>query len=194
LGAECGSINKGSRSCTGRSLQNELSRGASWDLNVPLAPVVYKVLLDNSGVTQSQTVVFDDAPFVPPPALLPETTGEQQLLRQPKPQESRQPKALSPLPAAVRNEENDSDDEDTGVSPKLPPHGAEAEDATSPTNMATQEQHEVEALPGPASTTDPVEPQRILPVRTTRNAHPESKCRLRGLHVKCASNSESSSC
>jgi hypothetical protein len=60
--------------------------------------------------------------------------------------------------------------------------------------MATQEQHEVEALPGPASTTEPVEPQRILPDRTTRNAHPEYKFRLRGLHAQCASNSESSSC
>jgi hypothetical protein len=35
----CGSINQGSRSCIARSLRNELSRGASWDLNVPLAPV-----------------------------------------------------------------------------------------------------------------------------------------------------------
>jgi hypothetical protein len=36
----------------------------------PFGSGVYKVLLDSSGVTQSQTVVFDDAPFVPPPALL----------------------------------------------------------------------------------------------------------------------------
>jgi hypothetical protein len=44
----------------------------------PFGSGVYKVLLDNGGVTQSQTVVFDDAPFVPPPALLPETKGKQQ--------------------------------------------------------------------------------------------------------------------
>jgi hypothetical protein len=123
---------------------------------------VYKVLLDNGGITQSQTVVFDDAPFVPPPALLPEKEGEQQFLRPPNPQESRQPKALSPLPAAVWHEENDSDDEDTGVPPELPPHGAEAEDATSPADMATQEQHEpaqheVAALLGTASTMAPVD-------------------------------------
>jgi hypothetical protein len=32
---------------------------------------IYRVLLDSGEVTQSQTVVFDDAPCVPPPALLP---------------------------------------------------------------------------------------------------------------------------
>jgi hypothetical protein len=83
-----------------------------------------KVLLDNGGVTQSQTVVFDDAPFVPLPAHLPNKKGEQQFLRPPKLQESRQPKAVSLLLAAVRHEENDSDDEDAGVPPELPPpHG-----------------------------------------------------------------------
>jgi hypothetical protein len=32
----------------------------------------------------------------------------------------------------------------------------------------------------------------VLPVRTTRNAHPEYKFGLRGLHAECAANSESS--
>jgi hypothetical protein len=123
----------------------------------------------------------------------------EQFLQPPKPEESWQPQALSALLAAVQHEENDSVDEDTGVPPEVPPHGAEDKDATSPTNMAAQEQyepaqHEVAALAGPASTTAPVEPQRVLPVRTTRNDHQENKLRLRGMHAECAANSKSSSC
>jgi hypothetical protein len=37
------------------------------------------VLLDSGKVTQSQTVIFDDAPHVPPPVLLPEVAAKQQL-------------------------------------------------------------------------------------------------------------------
>jgi hypothetical protein len=38
---------------------------------------IYKVLLASGAVTQSQTVVFDDAPHVPPPVILPEEAAQQ---------------------------------------------------------------------------------------------------------------------
>jgi hypothetical protein len=39
----------------------------------PFGSGIYKVLLDTGEVKRSQTVVFDDAPHVPPPVVLPET-------------------------------------------------------------------------------------------------------------------------
>jgi hypothetical protein len=44
----------------------------------PFGSGIYKVPLDSGEITQSQTVVFDDAPHVPPPVHLPEGAVQQQ--------------------------------------------------------------------------------------------------------------------
>jgi hypothetical protein len=44
----------------------------------PFGSGIYKLPLDSGKITQSQTVVFDDAPHVPPPVLLPEGAVQQQ--------------------------------------------------------------------------------------------------------------------
>jgi hypothetical protein len=45
----------------------------------PFGSGIYKVLLDSGEVTQSQTVIFDDAPHVPPLMLLPDVAAQQHL-------------------------------------------------------------------------------------------------------------------
>jgi hypothetical protein len=59
----------------------------------PLAPVCARCFLATVA-----SLSIRHCTFVPPPALLPEKKGEQLFLGPPKPPESRQPKALSPLP------------------------------------------------------------------------------------------------
>jgi hypothetical protein len=44
----------------------------------PFGSGICKVLFDSGEATQSQTVVFDDAPHMPPPVLLPEGAAQQQ--------------------------------------------------------------------------------------------------------------------
>jgi hypothetical protein len=90
----------------------------------PFGSGIYKVLLDSGEVTQSQTVVFDDAPHVPPPVLLPEGEAWQQSQR-------------AGEAAEASNRDSDSEDEMQmgptvpAVPPFTPSAGASNDDSDS---------------------------------------------------------------
>jgi hypothetical protein len=62
-----------------RKFDNRSRPGRFLGFDQPFGSGIYKVLLDSGEVTQWQTVIFDDAPHVPPPVLLPEVAAKQQL-------------------------------------------------------------------------------------------------------------------
>jgi hypothetical protein len=69
----------------GRKFDNRSRPGRLLGFDQPFGSGIYKVPLDSREVTQLQTVIFDDAPHVPPPVLapppvlLPEVATKQQL-------------------------------------------------------------------------------------------------------------------
>jgi hypothetical protein len=133
------------------------------------------VLLDSGEVMQSQTVIFDDAPHVPPPVLLPEVAAKQQL-------------------RSAGDMDGDSDSEDevqvhTSVPPVplVPPvapfAGASDDGSVSADEVELHRYPAVPAVP-PVATTGPSAAPPVglpgngvhavgRPMRASRNPHPK---------------------
>jgi hypothetical protein len=152
----------------------------------PFRSGIYKVLLDCGEITQSQTVVFDDAPHVPPPVLLPEGAVQQQ------------PRRAGKQAAGEIDGDSDSEDEVQvqrvhAIMPPVPPI------APSPgaSDDSSGSADEVELYRYPAVPTVPAVAPALLsavtpaglavrgapavgrPVRATRNAHPITRAAVR---------------
>lgn len=143
----------------------------------PFGSGIYRVLLDNGGVTQTQTVEFDTAPTVPPPVLLPavQIPGQQ-------------------CPQTARGEDSDSDDEESvrhgcGESAQVPvvgqlpsgEHGSGSITATPPaTRLPTGSRTAHQAVDVRSGSVSSGETQAVgRPVRTTRNPNPRYAFTLR---------------
>jgi hypothetical protein len=148
----------------------------------PFGSGICKVLFDSGEATQSQTVVFDDAPHMPPPVLLPEGAAQQQSWAgeqavnmsdcQSDSEEEVEAHPLvppvSPVAKSTRGSDSDSADEveirrDAPVTAM--PEVAPAAQPAGQHLIGNQQSKQ-------AADHQPMAPATGKPVRTTRNANP----------------------